>query len=189
MTERRRIGDICFKDVLAFVFRCLGVMLFPILLLMPFIVVWRIFVYVPEDFWSVIRFGILYVVLIVLGVWLSTFKTLIEYDDECLYIVKKRWFLFVLGRKQVHLSEIRQITFAEIEAEDKQWKAMLKKVFRLKLIYGLIYKIGSLLMNRGRLMVCLTYGEQENIIRITDIRKNDERYLYLQGVKEQSVKE
>lgn len=185
--KRKRIGDINAKDIWSFTFKCLGAILFPILFLMPFIFIWRIFFYSPEDFWSIIKLFTLYIAIIVLGVWLCSFKTILETDENNLYIIKKWCLLFGLKGKKVPLKEIKQITFANINTKDNKWKTTLKKIFRLKLFYSLIYKLGNLLMSKGRMLVCIIYGEQSNVVEITDIKKNDERYLYLQSLKEHLI--
>lgn len=181
--EKQRIGDVSKRDIWAFAFRCVGVLLFPILVLMPFIVVWRIFFYNPEDFWGVVKFFILYAAVVVLGVWLCSFKTILEVDGENLYIIKKWCFLFGVRGKKIPFKEIKQVTFAEVVSEDTQLKTTLKKVFRLKLLYGLVYKLGSFLLRKGRMCVCIAYGEPQEVVEITDIKKNDERYEYLVKLK------
>lgn len=187
--KKKRVGEINTKDIAAFIFRCLGIMLFPIFLLMPVIVIWRLFFYTPEEYWSIVKIVFLYVMIIVFGVWLGSYKTILEYDKDYLYIIKKRCFLFDFRQKKIVIADIKQITFAEISTEDKKGKEKLKKFFHLKLFYGLIYKIGSLLLNRGRLIICLAYGnEQGNVFKITDIKKNDERYQYLRNLNEQLIK-
>lgn len=186
---RQRIGDVSKKDIWAFAFKCLGVMLFPVFFLLPFMVIWQIFFYNPEDFWGVVKFSILYAAVVVLGVWLCSFKTILEVDEENLYIIKKWCFLFGLKGRKIPFKEIKQVTFAEVVSEDTKLKTTLKKIFRLKLLYGLVYKLGSFFLHKGRMLVCIAYGEPSAVVEITDIKKGDERYLYLQGVKEQSAKE
>lgn len=180
---RQRIGEICAKDIWTFAFKCLGRILFPIFLLMPVIVVWRIFFYNPEDFWGVVKFFILYAAVVVLGVWLCSFKTILEVDEENLYIIKKWCFLLGFKGRKIPFQEIKQVTFAEVVSEDTQLKTTLKKIFRLKLLYGLIYKLGSFFLHKGRMFVCITYGEPLVVVEITDIKKNDERYLYLRELQ------
>ncbi|MCM1322698.1 MAG: hypothetical protein NC218_00755 [Acetobacter sp.] len=187
--QKQRVGDIEPRDVWAFVFRCVGIILFPILLFMPVIVIWRVFFYEPEDFWCVVWGLALYIFVVVDGVLLCSVKTIIECDEECLHIFKKWCFLFEFEQKRICFKDIQQITFAEVVSEDTKLKSTLKKVFRLKLLYELIYKLGSFLMRKGRMLVCITYGKSSAVVEITDIKKNDERYLYLQRLKEQSVKE
>ncbi len=184
--ERQRIGEICAKDLWAFAFRCLGKILFPILLLMPFFVVWRIFFYTPEDFWRIARFGTIYIVTITAWIWLTSSKTIFEYDDEKLCIIKKHCFLFETGKIQIPLNEIKQITFAEVKTAKRE-PTKFEKIFRLKLIYNLMYGLGRFLLNKGKTTICITHGEQTIII--DDIKKNDARYLYVKELQKTLKKE
>lgn len=182
MTERRRIGDIGAKDIWAFVFRCLGVMLFPVLLLMPLVVVWRIFFYEPEDFWLVVRWGFIYVAVVTAWVWLTSCKTVFECDGEKLCVIKKRCFLWGIGKTQIPIREIKQITFAEVKTAKKE-ATKFGKVFRLKFVYSLIYELSKLLLNKGKMNVCIVYGEQRITLMIEDIKKNDARYVFLKELQ------
>ena len=181
--ERRIIGEICAKDIWTFAFKCLGRILFPIFLLMPVIVVWRIFFYNPEDFWRIVRLGLIYVIAVTVWVWLTSYKTVFECGDGGLCLIKKQCFLWGIGKREIPLKEIRQITFAEVK-KAKREPSKIEKLFRLKLVYSLIYGLGRLLLNRGKICVCITYGEQAKTIVIDDIKKNDERYLYLMELHE-----
>lgn len=181
--ERRIIGEICAKDIWTFAFKCLGRILFPIFLLMPVIVVWRIFFYNPEDFWRIVRLGLIYVIAVTVWVWLTSYKTVFEIDGEYLYLIKKRCFLFGIGKKQILLNEIKQITIAEVKIIKRE-PTKFEKVFRLKLMYNLMYKLGTLLLNKGKMNICILYGEPAETVVIDDIKKNDERYLYLMELHE-----
>lgn len=181
--EKQRIGDVSSKDIWAFAFRCVGVMLFPILFLMPLILLWRLFFYNPEDFWGIVRVFILYVAVVVLGVWLCSFKTVLEEDRQNLYVIKKWCFLFGITARKIPFKDIKTITFEEVSLEDTKLKIALKKVFRLKLFYGFLYKLGGFLISKGRVFVSIVYGDHSEVIEITDIKKNDERYQYLQGLQ------
>ncbi len=175
---RQRIGEVCTGDIWAFVFRCVGRVLFPVLLLMPFIVVWRVFFYVPEDFWPFVRSGFVYVIAVTMWVWLTSYKTVLECDSEKLCIIKKQCFFMGIAKKKISFDEIKQITFAEVKTAKRE-PSKFEKVFRLKLVYSLIYGLGRLLLNKGRMSVCITYGKEAQTIVIDDIKKNDARYLYL----------
>lgn len=180
--ERRRIGEVCAKDIWAFVLKCLGVMLFPVLLLMPFVVVWRIFFYEPEDFWPVVRWCFVYIVVLMVWVWLTSYKTVFDSDDAVLYVIKKRCFLWGIGKKQIPLKEIKQIAFAEVKTVKKE-PTKLNKMFRLKFFYNLVYGLGKHLLNKGKTNVCIAYGEPLETLVIDDIKKNDERYKYLKELQ------
>lgn len=182
MTERRRIGDIGAKDIWAFVFRCLGVMLFPVLLLMPLWAIWRIFFYGPDDFWPVVRWGVIYVAVMTAWVWLTSCKTVFECDDDTLMIIKKRCFLLEVGKKQIPIGEIKQITFADVKVVKKE-TATFEKMFRLKFIYNLIYELSKLWLDKGKMNVCIVCGEQRVTVVINDIKKNDERYRHLKKLQ------
>lgn len=188
MTERQRIGEVCAKDVWALVFRCLGMVLFPVLWALPLIVVWRIFFYNSEDYWRIVRFGVIYVSVITLWVWLTSYKTVFECDGEVLCVIKKWCLLWKVRKKQIFVKEIKQLTFAEVRTVKRE-PTKFEKALRLKLMYNLVYKLGKLLLNKGKTNVCLVYGEQAETITIADIKKNDERYVFLQHLKENLVKE
>lgn len=182
--DQRRIGEVCAKDIWAFAFRCLGRIFFPILLLMPILVVWQIFFYTPENFWRVARFGTIYIVAIAAWAWLTNCKTIFECSDETLCIIRKHCFLFENDKTHIPLNEIKQITFAEVKTAKRE-PTKFEKIFRLKLIYNLIYGLGKHLLNKGKTNVCIAYGEPLETLVIDDIKKNDERYLYLRELQEQ----
>lgn len=182
MTKRQRIGNIGAKDIWAFAFRCLGAILFPVLLLMPLWVIWRIFFYEPEDFWRIVRWGSIYVAVVTAWMWLKSYKTILECDGESLFIIKKRGFLVECGKKQIPLTEIKAITFAEVKVAKSEPKK-IEKMFRLKFVYNLFYGLGKHLLNKGKMNVCLIYGEPQQTFVIDDIKKNDERYSYLKELE------
>lgn len=180
--KRQKIGDICPKDLWIFAFKCLGRIFFPLLLLSPLIVIWRIFFYAPENFWYIVRLTLIYIMAVSAWEWLTSYKTIFEYNSEVLFIIKKRCFIFENNKKQIPLKEIKQITFAEIKDAPKK-QSKLAKIFHMKLIYSLIYKLAKLLLNRGKLNICIICDNLEKIFIINDIKKNDERYLYLKELQ------
>lgn len=180
--KQQKIGDISAKDFYAFAFRCIGQALFPILLLSPLLIILQIFFYTPEDFWFITRWCFIYLITITGWIWLTSNKTIFAHTSETLFIIKKRCFIFESIQKQIPLKEIKQITFAKIKKASKK-QSKLTQIFHMKLIYSLIYKLANLLLNKGRLSICIICNDTEKNITITDIKKNDKRYLYLKKLQ------